>query len=151
MRPITTSELDDIIARTDISRFISEVNYKFVFDRRQFVAIWGALINSGAGRIFARFNGNAISEAIGVTIYTDPHDGIKTGSIVFWFKDGRSHGLATGSLRVDVEKELKALGVQRLFVSAILNHRYMQVAQSLGREGFEPMEVHLMKKLWDTT
>jgi hypothetical protein len=117
------------------------------FDREVWVKIWTTMLDASIGFILQRTSEGRPAEAIGVMLYPDPNNGQLAAYSGFWYITGESKSLAGGLLYHELERILKERGVQRFFMTALLNQRENKVSQYMLRSGFLPVEVLHVKEL----
>lgn len=140
---------DDLCGVADIAAwYFYRVKKLGDFKREVFCSTWNNLINSSAGLVVKRTNGgDGVVEGIGFLIYPDPHDGALSAYSAFWYVVEDAKGLEGGMLYLEAETILKQRGIERLYMTSLINQREEKVAKYLLHAGYSPIEVVYGKEL----
>jgi hypothetical protein len=143
------------VAITEIEKF-SELGRWFherlylpgKFNQEVFCGNWRKLIDSKAGFILGRFDGDEVPvEAIGVIQFPDVFSGEQTACTMFWFYIEEPKGLEAGALYRELELDCKKRGVKHLFVGVLCNERLAKVGGALLKGGYYLAEMQYRKAL----
>jgi len=139
---------DDLVGVADIaSWYFYRCKKLGEFNRDVFCSTWQRLLQSGIGLIIKRTNGTNVTEAIGVIVFPDPFDGKLAAQSAFWYVIEESKGLEGGMLHLEAERILVERGVERIFMTSLINQRECKVGQYLLKAGYMPLEVVYGKEL----
>lgn len=117
------------------------------FDLQFFIDTWSALIRAGTGRVFIRIGEGDPDEGIGIVTNRDTDNGQLVAVVAFWYLVEQPAGLAQGALYGAAERAMRAAGVRRMYISALLGDRFRNVTDFLSRVGYNPVQLCFSKEL----
>lgn len=117
------------------------------FDADHFKRMWGTLFERGLGVVIKRERGGEIQEAIGAVIYPDPHTGVSTAGITFWYLAEKPSGIVAGIAMMRLMIELKSRGISSVYLSASVNADVAKVAKFIQGIGFKPTELYFRMEI----
>lgn len=146
---IALATVDDLKQVADLGKqFYLKLHQADRFHFKAFLAAWTQYLATGFGLIVKRTSDHEVKEAVGMLFYDDPNDGAKSAANVFWYVSDDESSLASGLVYDRLEKEVRARGTVRMFMSNLVGERFEQVGNFLFHAGYVPVESHHRKDLW---
>jgi GNAT superfamily N-acetyltransferase len=129
-------------------QFFKESNLPGKFEAHIFVDTWTKIMNLGLGKIWANFQEDMITGAIGGLVHPDPYDGRIVVQEAFWFvhEDYRG-GLTAIRLYRELENWARHSGASRMVMSCTLNKYVAKLRHLYESLGYRPVDISYFKDL----